>query len=144
MPMRKSEAFCAINYQIKRNLKVMPRFHFFFTGTLKIHDSLKRNHIDFEPLSWYPRTWQAKRLTYSKKNIYFTNVDSDIVMDMIPLTEVLSVKDAEMNAHEMSSSNVGNIELSSSGTSEMTIFKIETIVDGYNSGRSYHVKVSNH
>ncbi len=61
--------------------------------------------------------------------MYFTQVNDDVIMDQIPLSEITQVK--EMDAAEKGIDNMAKNE---------NELMIETNPEGYNSGRTYYLK----
>ncbi len=76
-------------------------------------------------------------MIYTKTTIYFCRLVGIEVMDMIPLDEVAKVLDSE-TTQEQSENDLK--APSTPGASN--IMRIETIPDGYNSARTYHIQVT--
>jgi hypothetical protein len=86
-------------------------------------------------------------MIYTKKTLYFCRALNDEVMDMIPLDEVAKILDEDTALEEHSSlwkSQAGEDEESNGPATPgpSNVMRIETIPDGYNSGRTYHIQVT--
>jgi hypothetical protein len=84
----------------------------------------------------------------TKKLAAFSNVNDDVVIDMIPLHEIASVRDMTIQHEiaEMDESD-GNESASNDDSSEMNdniknVLQIETSPIGYNSGRVYQIRAA--
>ncbi len=94
------------------------------------HDLLTR-------YAFSPRTWQSKRMIYTRTTIFFCRLAGSEVMDMIPLDEVAKVLDSESTQEQIEDDPKVPTTPGSSN-----IMRIETIPDGYNSARTYHIQVT--
>ena len=86
-------------------------------------------------------------MIYTKKTIYFLKANTDHVMDLVPMDEVVNIQDADTNVN-LSQCSMNDISLhvsdeTSPKSAESTV-KIETLQNGFNSGRVYHLQVSLH
>ena len=98
------------------------------------------------------RSWNPRRIVYTKKIIAFSNLNDDAVLDVIPMHEVLMVRDmtifngiekedeSEFNDLEEEEEEEENNEEASE--SNKNVFQIETSPEGYNSGRPYQIQAS--
>jgi hypothetical protein len=91
------------------------------------------------------RSWDRRRIVYTKKIIAFSNVNNDAVIDVIPLHEVAGIRDtSRINAiladdtSEVNGSAGSNDD--STANSSKNVVEIETSPAGYNSGRMYQIK----
>ena len=105
--------------------------------------------------------WQDRRVAYSKTRLLFTLIgDDDMIRDQIPLHEIKKIEimsratdiDLDTRARQndderhQSVSSMGSNHIVSSRTSGdrddacPKVIQIETIPDGYNSGRVYYLK----
>lgn len=69
----------------------------------------------------------------------FGRLNNDDVIDVVPLKEIVTVKDVSQvnDSHD----DIDVIDNQSSGTRTKVVIQIETVPDGYNSGRVYRMKV---
>lgn len=86
-------------------------------------------------------------MVYTKKIIAFSNPNDDELLDVIPMSEVLIIRDMSVLgeiADEDSACNADdNEELDSSVESKgrtKNVLQIETSPEGYNSGRPYQIQ----
>ena len=86
------------------------------------------------------RSWEARRVVYTKKIIALCNANDDDILDIIPLREIIVIRDMsnlDAIADDASQFNDGSVE---NGETEANILQIETQADGYNSGRPYQIQ----
>ncbi len=91
--------------------------------------------------------WQSKRLVYTKTTLYFCRAHNDEVMDMVPLDEVAKILDEDTTVDVQSNlwtPNGGKDKESNvpATPGASNVMRIETIPEGYNSGRTYHIQVN--
>jgi hypothetical protein len=93
--------------------------------------------------------WKATRMILTAGILYMTRPDEDIVRDLIPLSEVVCLKrmhdsaedDAEDDNVLAQSGVMRNVQLTSllDGSAQRAhTFQLQTIEDGFNSGRTYY------
>ena len=91
------------------------------------------------------RTWQIKRVIYSKDMIFFCAVDDEEVVDVIPIEEIVLVAKCEENVETSLQADL-RIERKDLTTElnpkKLSALKIITHPDGYNSGREYVLQAS--
>ena len=75
-------------------------------------------------------------MVYTRTTIFFCRLVGSEVMDMIPLDEVAKVLDSESTEAQIEDDSKVPTSPGSSN-----IMRIETIPDGYNSARTYHIQV---
>ena len=82
---------------------------------------------------------------YTKKIIAFSNMNDDAVIDVIPLHEVVMIRDMSLLndiADDGSEFNGTATSDGESAESSKNQFQIETSPQGYNSGRAYQVEAN--
>ena len=94
--------------------------------------------------------WQSRRIVVTKAGVFFTLVGEDQVRDHIPLIEVKHVdKKRELDENSVLGAEVNPPLQANEGTPSLKRVRtfrffnslyIETIEDGYNSGRIYHIQ----
>ena len=101
---------------------------------------------------YFSRIWNSRRIVYTKKIIAFANLHDEDVLDVIPMSEILIIREmsvineiadgsSEFNADTENEDvdNDGEIE----GTETKNVLQIETTPEGYNSGRPYQIQTKN-
>ena len=87
------------------------------------------------------------RLLFTKKEIFFCQQTENQVVDKIPLDEVESIKTQGGLIEERLNSWIPRDSQDNETVGEIpgseNVMRIETIPDGYNSARNYHVQVNN-
>jgi hypothetical protein len=98
------------------------------------------------------RKWQVRRVVYTRDEIFICFQDEDVIRDMIPLAEVVSVEAegakevAELSPHKLSFGKRHNEPASIKQRlvkDDSNLFEtsnsmvVSTQLDGYNSGRQY-------
>ena len=91
------------------------------------------------------RSWAARRIVYTKKIIAFANLNDDEIMDVVPMHEIDVVRDLSIldeiadDESQYNAESVENGETSTSAENDdsntKNVLQIETVQDGYNSGR---------
>jgi hypothetical protein len=86
-------------------------------------------------------------MIYTKTTLYICRALNDEVMDMIPLDEVAKIFDEDTAQEDQSSlwKSQADQDEEANGTATpgtSNVMRIETIPDGYNSGRTYHIQVN--
>ena len=86
-------------------------------------------------------------MTFTHKIIAFSNVNDEGVIDVIPLHEVMCIRDTSLRkesiADEFDTSEVNGSNSSHDETTAVSgknVFEIETNPAGYNSGRLYQIR----
>lgn len=91
----------------------------------------------------FRRSWDKRRIVFTKKILAFGNVADDGVLDIVPLHEIKNVRDSslqiEVIADDDSELN-GTAASNDDGAENKNVFEIVTDVDGYNSGRTYQIQ----
>ena len=93
-------------------------------------------------------SWDSRRIVYTKKLIAFSNPNDDEVLDFIPLSEIIAVRDMSLigeiadDASQFNAESVENEEASAEGGAAAigNVLMIETKPEGYNSGRPYEIQ----
>lgn len=91
------------------------------------------------------RSWDKRRIVFTKKIIAFANVNDDGVLDIVPLHEVKHVRDTSLQNEIMAEDDSqfdGSSENDNDDTVKKNVFEIETIPEGYNSGRVYQIQAA--
>ncbi len=89
------------------------------------------------------RKWNPRRIVFTRKIIAFSNVNDDAVIDVIPLHEVVMIRDLSLfneiadNGSEFNGTANSDEESAESNKNQ---FQIETSPQGYNSGRTYQIE----
>jgi hypothetical protein len=83
------------------------------------------------------RSWQSRRVVYSRDVIAFARLDEDVLLDAIPLAEVIGID--SMQEVDQNDISKNNFEASVDFTHA---FQIRTKRDGYNAGRKYFVQAN--
>ena len=117
---------------------------------------------------FHHRSWQERRLIYSRDMIVFSCVDEEVVIDAIPMTDILDVSEVECDTkaelanlrhdrqgkcerNEKSEKNehmrrVATMVTETHNVSRLSMFQnafqITTEAEGYNSGRKYILETS--
>jgi hypothetical protein len=106
------------------------------------------------------RTWQERRVLYSKDIVYFAPVEGDTVIDMIPIVEILAVSEENEEDESMKyASGESRVEKHNSFPDQASFLRKKTPLDkkegvpktantlsiathpeGYNSGRKYYLQ----
>jgi hypothetical protein len=99
------------------------------------------------------RTWQSRRVIYSKETLFFSPIGDDVVVDVVPIVEIVEINKVIEN--ENRNLNGGSqtdlivekkIHKDSQNSKVATLsqcrFQIITDPDGYNSGRKYVLQAS--
>jgi hypothetical protein len=88
--------------------------------------------------SFHPirRTWQMRRFVYTKDVIAFSRPEEDILLDAVPLAEVIGIDSLKQSDDDVS---INNFEAS---VDFSHAFQIRTKKDGFNSGRKYFIRTS--
>ena len=82
---------------------------------------------------------------FTKKIIAFSNVNDDSVLDIVPLHEVINVRDTTLQNEIMGDADSefdGTSDSDADETIKKNIFEIETNPEGYNSGRVYQIQAA--
>ena len=93
------------------------------------------------------RKWNPRRIVFTKKIIAFSNLNDDAVIDVIPLHEVVMIRDLSLfneiadDGSEFNGTATSDEE-KSTAESNKNQFQIETSPQGYNSGRAYLVEAN--
>jgi hypothetical protein len=82
----------------------------------------------------YSSGWQSRRMVYTKRLIAFARNGKQDVIDIIPLDEIISLKDMAVKNDQVT----GNDD-EEEGISDVMV-QLETRPDGYNSGRTYQIR----
>ena len=94
-------------------------------------------HDDFH--CFFGRTWLPRRVACTSEKVVFSHVDSDILLDIIPLAEIISIQKKEnqdqkdTEKHETDEKVGNNVDFTNS-------FHISTQKGGYNAGRAYFLR----
>jgi hypothetical protein len=89
------------------------------------------------------RSWDKRRIVFTKKIIVFANVNDDGVLDIVPLHEVKNIRDTTLQDEIITDNDSelkGSIDSDDHVTGKKYTFEIETIPEGYNSGRVYRIQ----
>ena len=88
------------------------------------------------------RIFQPRRLVYTKKLIMFSRKESEVVMDVIPMSEVSGIVDVERGSKNLHANHEENVAGEGAGNEhDLKVVLIQTIQEGYNSGRSYQIQI---
>ena len=80
---------------------------------------------------------------FTKKIIAFANANEDGVLDIVPLHEVMNVRDTTLQNEIMADEDSefeGTTPSDDDQTEVKNVFEIETNPEGYNSGRVYQIQ----
>ncbi len=83
------------------------------------------------------RTWQSRRVVYTKDVIAFSRLEEDVLLEAVPLADVTGIdtmKDVDQN--DISKNNF------ESAVDFTHAFQIRTKKDGFNAGRKYFIQAS--
>jgi hypothetical protein len=91
--------------------------------------------------------WQSRRIIYTKTTLFICRAHNDEVHDLIPLDEIAKILDEDTAQEDQSNlwtKQADNDEESSvpATPGPSNVMRIETIPEGYNSGRTYHIQVN--
>ena len=108
--------------------------------------------LALSPISEYIlifRSWQSRRFIYTKEAVYFSAIDEEVVIDVIPIVEIVEVNkvsDGEENTNSSSELQIEKKTMSKPQMANVTVnqyrLQIVTDPDGYNSGRKYVLRAS--
>ena len=87
------------------------------------------------------RHWQSRRVAYTNEVIAFAKVGQEMLLDAIPLVEVISIETMQTLEHKDTEKSL------SENTFEVVVdisyaFQIRTKKDGYNAGRKYYLQAN--
>jgi hypothetical protein len=96
-------------------------------------ESLTYSELHF----FFCRTWQSRRVLYTRDVIAFARLDEDVLLDAIPLAEVTGIDSMqEVDQNDISKNNF------EAAVDFTHAFQIRTKRDGYNAGRKYFVQAN--
>ena len=85
------------------------------------------------------RSWVPRRIVYTKKVIAFANLNDDEVLDVVPVRDLSILGEIADDESQYNAESVENGETSTSAENDdsntKNVLQIETVQDGYNSGR---------
>jgi hypothetical protein len=81
---------------------------------------------------WHHSEWLPRRVIYTRELVAFANIDEEIMIDSIRLTEIECVRLMERDDREI------QIKSSNPEDSYTKTFVIKTLADGHNTGRHYY------
>eukprot|EP00960_Hanusia_phi_P037330 752875-Hanusia_phi.AAC.3 len=114
-------------------------------------DRILETHLDKQTIDF---TWNSRYVVLTNQHIFFASYSRSDITDMIPLHEITNVQKQELDAlfydnrgvrlQEISciSEDEAHKELGGERTSRSSdrVFEIQTVHDGFNSGRSYTLR----
>ena len=82
------------------------------------------------------RSWQARRVIFTSKLLVFGTLHVDEVIDVVPLEEIATIKNVSRALYEDDGSRMNDSEVENK-----LILQVETVSDGFNSGRVYRLRM---
>jgi hypothetical protein len=82
--------------------------------------------------------WQQRRMVLTNKLLIFGRLNSSDVIDVVPLKEIVVVKDVTKGLNV--DVDMDFVDNQNRETSTRVVLQIETIPEGYNSGRIYRIR----
>jgi hypothetical protein len=92
-------------------------------------------------------------MVYTRKMIVFSNLDDDAVLDLIPMHEIIMIRDmtvifgADVDdddsvSNDLQEEDEGENDEAHGADSNKNVLQIETSPEGYNSGRPYQIQAA--